>query len=60
MTRADEYRKRAAAILKKTKVRLTAAGREKLTHKAQGLLEQADNQDWLEGKSVVRNGTDEA
>jgi hypothetical protein len=28
-------------ILKKTKVRLTAAGREKLTHKAPSLLEQA-------------------
>jgi hypothetical protein len=47
---AGEYRTRAAAMLRKAKGRLPAPTRRKLMQTASALLEQADNQDWLEGK----------
>ena len=56
MTIAAEYRKRAVATRKKSKARLSVAGRKSLLNRAQALEEQAANQDWLDGKSVT-NGT---
>jgi hypothetical protein len=53
MTEADGYRKRAVVATDKSKARLPKAARKALLHKAQGLKEQADNQDWLDGKSVL-------
>jgi hypothetical protein len=51
MTSADEYRRRAAAVGQKLGRRPNKGTRAMLKNKRCGLLEQAENQDWLDGKS---------
>ena len=50
MTKADQYRKRAAALCKRLKPsqvqKTTPVGR-----KQKALLDMADNEDWLDGKT---------
>ena len=50
MTKADEYRKRAAALAKAAKKRKVKAARAPLEKKAKALTDMADNEDWLAGK----------
>lgn len=51
MAKADEYRKRAAAVSKTAKRRKVSSGRTALDKKAKALTDMADNEDWLSGKN---------
>ena len=49
MTKADDYRKRAAAVTKTAKGRKVSSDRTGLAKKAKALTDMADNEDWLAG-----------
>ena len=51
MTKADEYRKRAAAATKTAKGRKSKGDRTGVEKKAKALTDIADNEDWLAGKN---------
>jgi hypothetical protein len=53
MTGGDEYRKRAAVVGQKLGRRPNRGTRTMLKNKHCALLEQAANQDWLDGKMSV-------
>jgi hypothetical protein len=50
MGKAENYRARAAAVIKAAKKRTGFGRRSEMTKKAKALLDMADNQDWLDGK----------
>jgi hypothetical protein len=54
MTKADEYRKRAAALTKTAKWRKAKGDRVGVEKKAKALIDMADNEDWLTGKIEPR------
>jgi hypothetical protein len=51
MTKADDYRKRAAAVTKTAKRRKAKGDRAGSEKKAKALNDMADNEDWLAGKT---------
>jgi hypothetical protein len=51
MTKADEYRTRAAAATKAAKGRKAKGDRAGVEKKAKALNDMADNEDWLAGKT---------
>jgi len=51
MTKADEYRTRAAAATKTAKGRKAKGDRAGVEKKAKALNDMADNEDWLAGKT---------
>jgi len=53
MTKADEYRKRAAAVAQTAKGRKAKGDRAGPEKKAKALIDMADNEDWLAGKPKV-------
>jgi hypothetical protein len=57
MASADEYRRRAAVIGQKLGRHPNKGTRAMLKNKRCALLEQAANQDWLEGKTGVATTT---
>ena len=50
MTKAEDYRKRAAAATKTSKGRKAIGDRKGLDKKAKALTDMAENEDWLDGK----------
>jgi hypothetical protein len=56
MTSGDEYRRRAAILGKMLGHLGNRSARAKFKNKQCALLEQADNQDWLDGKTVLSGG----
>ena len=54
MSKGDQYRARAAAIIKAAKNRTRNSGRPALEKKAKALLDMAENEDWLEGKPATK------
>ena len=55
MTKADDYRKRAALTRKSVKKRgAVGSHRTGLENKAKALADMADNEDWLDGKSAPK------
>lgn len=54
MTKADEYRKRAAAATKTAKGRKSKGDRAGVEKKAKALNDMADNEDWLAGKNKAK------
>ena len=54
MTKADDYRKRAAALTKIAKGRKARGDRVGVEKKAKALNDMADNEDWLAGKTRPR------
>jgi hypothetical protein len=52
MTSGDDYRKRAGVVGQKLGRGGNRGTRAMLKNKRSGLLEQAANQDWLDGKAV--------
>ena len=53
MTKADEYRKRAAAVTRTAKGRRVKGDRVGPEKNAKALFDMADNEDWLAGKPKV-------
>ena len=51
MTKADDHRKRAAAVTKTAKGRKVSSDRTGLAKKVKALTDMADNEDWLAGKT---------
>jgi hypothetical protein len=51
MTKADDYRKRAAAVTKTAKRQKAKGDRAGSEKKAKALNDMADNEDWLAGKT---------
>lgn len=50
MTKADDYRKRGAAIINASKWRVHPSDRRGVEKKVKALNAMAENEDWLAGK----------
>jgi hypothetical protein len=54
VTKADDYRKRAETLRKRTQKRQSSVERDRLVRKSSALNDMANNEDWLDGKRASK------